>query len=196
MNDILNRGRPRPLTGGPGPGSDAAGRPETDLSLSDLLGPDPDVPVPPPTTVAQVRVAMREVAAVILQARRALNEDRMPNLNEMDQVVRRACRIAQDLPVEYRHEAANDLETVLYDLDVLTVDLTTRFGGLALRPEASVACAPPQGPVAGDGLLEAFSAPDPETLLPVTEGGDAPPRTTDPYRQRPRRRPPVTSDEV
>lgn len=194
MSDILNRGRPRPLTGGMG--HDGEGHREAGLSLSDLLGPDPDVPVPPPTTVAQVRVAMREVAGVILQARRALNEDRMPNLNEMDQVVRRACRIAQDLPVEYRHEAANDLETVLYDLDVLTVDLTTRFGGLALRPAASAACAPPDLPVAEDGLLEAFSGPDPETLLPLTEGGDAPPRTTDPYRQRPRRRPPLTSDEV
>ena len=190
MNDILKRGRPRPLTG------DGGTEQTVDVSLSDLLGPDPDVPVPPPTTVAQVRVAMREVAAVILQARRALNADRMPNLNEMDQVVRRACRIAQDLPVEYRHEAANDLETVLYDLDVLTVDLTTRFGGLALRPEASDACAPPEVPLADDGLLEAFSAPDPALLLPMTDGGESPPRSTDPYRRQPLRRPPVTSDEV
>ncbi|WP_019645349.1 hypothetical protein [Novispirillum itersonii] len=189
MNDILSGGRPRPLAGRRAPVEDSS------VSLSDLLGPDPDVPVPPPTTVAQVRQAMREVATVIVQARRALNEDRMPSLHDLDQVVRRACRIAQDLPVEYRHEAANDLETVLYDLDVLTVDLTTRFGGLALRPEAALACAPSGEDAADDGLLETFSAPDPLLLSPVTED-EAPPRSTDPYRRPPPRRPPVTSDEV
>ena len=39
-------------------------------------------------SVAQVRQAMREVATVIVQARRALNEDRMPSLHDLDQVVR------------------------------------------------------------------------------------------------------------
>lgn len=181
------------------PPSSATSDPE-EVSLSDLLGPGPDLPPLPVPTVGDVRHAMRAVAEVIAMARQAMAEDRMPSLHDLESVVRRACRVAQELPPDSRHEAVADLEAVLYDMDVLTVDLTNRFGGLALRPEAAVACAPPQvAPEQGPSGAPPHPAPAlAPARLPVVEAGqhgDAPPRTTDPYRQA-RRPVSLTRDDV
>lgn len=90
----------------------------------------------PPLEVARQRVA--EAAALITDARRQVAEGHVIHLAPLEEVVRTACEAVRGLPAESlrpedRLAARSDLETLLYDLDALSTEMTSRFGEQGTR---------------------------------------------------------------
>lgn len=95
----------------------------------------PDAPRDTPRlTVASARAAILDVARLISDARQTMSEGTMVSLAHLETLCRNSCVMVSTLPREKAVQLRSDLEAVLYDLDALETDMTSRFGALARRP--------------------------------------------------------------
>lgn len=95
----------------------------------------------PTTKTAQdaARQTIRTVAGLIAEARRALGSGAAVRLAPLQEQTRAACAAVRALEGDDAVPLRADLEAVLYDLDALATDLSSRYGHLALRNEPLIA---------------------------------------------------------
>lgn len=80
------------------------------------------------------RLEIRRCAILISEARQKMGDGHMVDLAVLESMIRATCIQVLELPRDQGRRLRGDLEAVLYDLDALETDMTSRFGGLARRP--------------------------------------------------------------
>lgn len=147
----------------------------------------------PPVTITTAQAAISDVARLIAQARQTMGEGKMVSVAQLETLCREACLMVSQLPREQGRRLRSDLEAVLYDLDALETDMTSRFGGLARRPldaetprPLTVGAAYQAGIARAAGLGVARPAPQAQT------SAHYPPSAAPPPAAEPAAKPPAT----
>jgi hypothetical protein len=83
--------------------------------------------------VPAVRAEIRRIALLINEARDVIGHGNLVPLNGLEVLIRHVCSQAASLEKGQGRQVRSDLEALVYELDSLETDMTSRFGSLARR---------------------------------------------------------------